>query len=114
MYFLGCSGLSFFLTVGFINYMMTMTLCVADASVKSDGEKVSVILYDGKSYDVPIKDISWYKVSKDKCMVSSIDEKGRARRFLFDFSKVRPQQLIDKELCMAILHPDVHRIQWNN
>jgi hypothetical protein len=92
---------------------MNMTLSVADASLKSDGETATIVLYDGKRFDVPIKNISWHTTIKDKCMVDTIDEQGRPRRFLFDFSKVRPQQLIDRELCMAIVHPDVHRITWN-
>ena len=91
MYFLTCSVLSFFFTMGFFNYQMTMTLSVADACLKSDGEKVSIILYDGRSYDVPIKNISWFEGTKDKLIVNSIDEMGRTRRLLFDFSKkVRP------------------------
>ena len=31
MYFVGCSGISLFLLVGFVNYQMTMALSVADA-----------------------------------------------------------------------------------
>jgi hypothetical protein len=90
MYFLACSGLSFFFTLGFFNYKMTMILSVADASLKSDGEKASLILYNGMSYDVLIKNIRWFKSTRDKVLVDCVDEMGRARRFLFDFSKVRP------------------------
>ena len=71
-----------------------------------------IILYDGRTYDVPVKAIRWTKRTKDRILVDTIDEKGKPRKFLFDFSKARPQQLIDKELCMAVMHPDVHKIVW--
>ena len=112
MYMVACSGLSIFFTAGFLNYNMTMTLCVADAQLRSDGENVRIILYDGRTYDVPVKAIRWTKRTKDRILVDTIDEKGKPRKFLFDFSKARPQQLIDKELCMAVMHPDVHKIVW--
>lgn len=113
MYFVGCTGISFFMFVGFLNYQMTMALTVADAQVKADGENARVILYNGKQFDVPIKDMTWFGYAKDKCTIEMKDGRGKWRRAVFDFSKVRPQSLVNKELCMAILHPEVHRIAWN-
>lgn len=114
MYFLGCSGLSLFFAVGFLNHKMNITLSVADAKVKANGEMLSMVVYDGRSFDVPIKNIRWNGSVGDKAQVDTVDQDGRMRRFIFDFSKTRPQQLVNKELCMAVLHPDVHRVNWTN
>ena len=48
------------------------------------------ILYDGRTYDVPLSKISWEKYVKHKVMVNTVDEDGRNRKFMFDFSKERP------------------------
>ena len=47
---------------------------MADAQLKSDGENVRVILYDGRTYTLPIKEIKWNKRTKDRILVDSIDE----------------------------------------
>ena len=82
---------SIFMTSGFLNHQMVMALSVADAQLRTDGERVRFILYDGRTYDVPLSKIAWNNSVKDKCMVNTIDEDGRKRKFMFDFSKVRPQ-----------------------
>ena len=114
MYFLACSGWSVYFASQFFSYQTTISLSVADASLKSDGEKAIIILYDGRIYDVLIKNMNWFRGINDRLLVKYLDEKGKTHGFVFDFSKRRRSELIDKELCMAIIHPDVHRIQWNN
>ena len=74
MYFLGCSGLSLFFAVGFLNHKMTITLSVADAAIRANGEVLSIVLYDGRSYDVPIKDLRWSRSVGDKVQADTVDE----------------------------------------
>ena len=64
-------------------------------------------MYNGSRFELPIKDLQWNASKKDRAAAQfSID--GRVRRAIFDFSKARPQELVNKELCLAILHPEVH------
>lgn len=68
---------------------MCLTLSVADAHLKADGERVRFILYDGRTYVLPIKNLSWQNSSKDKVYVSAEDVDNKKRRFMIDFSKAR-------------------------
>ena len=77
MYLTASSLLSFFFSITFMNYQMTMQLSVADAALKADGEMVHVTLYNGQTYDVAVKDLKWLKSNKDKVVVDSLDEHGR-------------------------------------
>ena len=90
MYLLACGGLSIFLTGGLLNHSMILQLSVADAQLKSDGETVRFVLYNGQSYNVPVRKICWKNPVKDKVMVATVGEDGKNRNFIFDFSKVRP------------------------
>ena len=69
---------------------MNMTLSVADIQLKEDGETVKLICYNGRPYEIPIKNITWFKVVKDKCFLDAVDTNGGKRRLICDFSKVRP------------------------
>jgi len=91
MYLMASLGMSLFMLSGFLNHQMVMVLSVADAQLKTDGEQVRFILYDGRTYNVPVRQILWNNNVKDKVMVNTVDEDGAARKFMFDFSKVRPQ-----------------------
>ena len=112
--FWGVAALSAYLWFGFGLHQMKIMMSVAELQLRADGERVRIILYDGRIYEVPVAKLKWNKSGSDTAVVDTVDEVGRARRIMFDFSSVRPHQLLDLELCMAVLHPQVHRVAWTN
>ena len=114
MYMIACSGFSVLFVVSLINHKMNMALSVADAQVTADGKSANLISYTGSRIVVPIKDLTWHHAMKHRAIVDGKDENGRSRRFIFDFSTVRQQLLVDQEVCMAVFHPDVHEIVWRD
>ena len=95
MYMIACSGFSFLFMVSLINHKMNMALSVADAQVTQDGKSANLISYNGNRIVVPIKDLTWSYAIKHRATVDGKDENGRPRRFIFDFSTVRQQLLVD-------------------
>ena len=57
MYMIACSGISLFSGIGLMNYKMNKSLSVADAQLNQDGEIAELIMYDGRAFFVPIKDL---------------------------------------------------------
>ena len=111
MLMMGCGGLSLIFLMGTMNYTMTSFTTVADARLSADGELLNVTTVKGWNSNIPLKDISLEKIHQARwyCLAKV---NGRRVQLYFDYIDTNPKQLIDKELCLAVMDPDVHKIKF--
>ena len=109
MLFMGCSGLSLIFLMGTMNFQMMQFTTVTDARLSADGELLNVTTLKGWNASIALKDITLEKILQARWYVIA-QVNGRRVQLYLDFIDTNPKSLIDKELCLAVMDPDVHKI----
>ena len=95
--------------MGSMNFQMMQFTTATDARLSADGELLNVTTLKGWNASIALKDISLEKIHQARWYVIA-QINGRRVSLYFDFIDTNPKSLIDKELCLAVVDPDVHKI----
>ena len=106
LHLIAFSGMSLFFGVGFANYKLSSMVCVVDARLSQDGENARLVIQDGRSFLVPIKNLKFVSFNNEgRAIVRYIVEKGEHFQYgnqggrhlkgenhnlIFDFSELLP------------------------
>ena len=115
---MGCCGVSLFCALVTLNHRMSKMVNVADAAVLADGVQLRLIMVNGTLSFVMISDTTIESINGSKWKVrTKVD--GRIVILQFDFNQNEDnkyfghtKELIDKELCLAAVNPNVHKIEF--
>ena len=100
---------SMFFGFGLSNASMMKNLSVASLTVLPDGVHMRIQLFNGKLFDVPIKD----------CIINAVRQRsiellvivnGRKMRIMTDTTTLKEKEYTDPFLLLAICHPQVHEV----
>ena len=68
-------------------------------------------MFSGKIHHVLVKDTKLRKIKNFMWDVET-EVNGRPLKMVFDFNPANPKELVDKELCLAIVNPAVHKVTF--
>ena len=69
-------------------------------------------MFNGKIHQLLVKDTKLVSIQKSYYWDVESQVEGNKIKMMFDFNPAKPKELIDKQLCLAIVNPDVHRVNF--
>ena len=102
---------TFFMGFGVANAGMMKNLSVASLTVLPDGEHLRFQLFNGRLFDVPIKDCTVFGIRKSYIDLHVIAS-GKRLKVMVDTNPSRPKETNDPFLLLGLSHPDVHSVEF--
>ena len=96
-----------FFGFGCANASMMKNLSVSSLTVLPDGQHVRFQLFNGRLFDVPIKDCVVVRVRKSYVDLNVIAS-GKLLKIMVDTNPTRVKEYSDLRLILGLGHPEVH------